>query len=404
VRGTTLRLIPVIAVLAGVLACLPATHAHGAAGHNPATKKLENAFKVALYFRSVSKDGCYPPARALARKITKDPRGLRVGVAGGAGSVPRNGRAYVLRRGSSCNKVMMALRDSSGLYILNSALGTIRVQGRRGPRINPGKPGPPKGVRIVSESFKISKPDHVIRHERLCPGKTYPIGGGMSVNLPPGPDGEGAYPHSFERLGAQRGFHVSVVLFDATWDSTATRNITVQAVCARGLIPHNPSPHKTVFILPGQTKSATARCPKGQQLVSGGFQRTNFASDGGNYVTESRAIGTRAWKVTGSAYIGSGTTGGGELTALAYCVKRRGPLLNEVSSTSVPVPAGMNASATTPSCPDGQRMTTTGFSFDSRNAFYAGNSLNDDGSTTANAFGYFGPTNLSAYGYCVRAK
>jgi hypothetical protein len=301
---------------------------------------------------------------------------------------------------------MMALRDSSGLYILNSALGTIRVQGRRGPRINPGKPGPPKGVRIVSESFKISKPDHVIRHERLCPGKTYPIGGGMSVNLPPGPDGEGAYPHSFERLGAQRGFHVSVVLYDATWDSTATRNVTVQAVCARGLIPHNPSPHKTVFILPGQTKSAITRCPKGQQLVSGGFQRTNFASDGGNYVTESRAIGTRAWRVTGSAYIGSGTTGGGELTALAYCVKRRGPLLNEVSSTSVPGPAGMNASATTPSCPEGQRMTTTGFSLgDSRNAFYAGSSLNDDGTTTANAFGYFGEVpSLTAYGYCVRAK
>ena len=403
-RGTTLRLIPVIAVLAGLFACLPATDAQGAAGHNPATKKLENAFKVALYFRSVSKEGCYPPARPLARKITKDPRGIRTGVARGAGSVPRNGRVYILRRGTNCNKVMMGLRDSTGLYILNSALGTIRVQGRRGPRINPGKPGPPKGVRMVSESFKISKADHVIRQERLCPGKTYPIGGGMSVNLPPGPDGEGAYPHSFERLGAQRGFHVSVVLFDATWDSTATRNVTIQAVCAKGLIPHNPSPHKTVFILPGQTKSAITRCPRGQQLISGGFQRTNFASDGGNYVIESRAIGTRAWKVTGSAYIGSGTTGGGELTALAYCVKRRGPLLNEVSSTSVPVPGGMNASATTPSCPGGQRMTTTGFSLDSRNGFYSGSSLNDDGTTTANAFGYFGPTNLTAYGYCVRAK
>jgi hypothetical protein len=399
-----LRLVPVVAVLAGVLACLPATDARGAAGHNPATKKLENAFKVALYFRSVSKDGCYPSARPLARKITKDPRGIRTGVAGGPGSVPRNGRVYVLRRGSNCNKVMMGLRDSSGLYILNSALGTIRVQGQRGPRVNPGKPGPPKGVRIVSESFKISKPDHVIRQERLCPGKTYPIGGGMSVDVPPGPDGEGAYPHSFERLGAQRGFHVSVVLYDATWDATATRNVTVQAVCARGQIPHNPSPHKTVFILPGQTKSATARCPKGQQLISGGFQRTNFASDGGNYVIESRAVGTRAWRVTGSAYIGSGTTGGGELTALGYCVRKKGPILTEVASAPVPVAQGANGSATSPECPGNLRLTTTGFELDSRNGFYAGNSINDDGTTTANAFGYFGNANLTSYGYCQRVK
>ena len=135
----------------------------------------------------------------------------------------------------------------------------------------------------------------------------------MTVNLPPGLDGEGIYPHSYERLGAQRGFHISEVLYDSNWSSTTPRNITLQAVCARGQIPQNPTPHKTVFILPGQTKSAIARCPKGQQLITGGFQRTNFASDGGNYVTESRAVGARAWKVSGSAYIGSGTTGGGEL-------------------------------------------------------------------------------------------
>jgi hypothetical protein len=194
------------------------------------------------------------------------------------------------------------------------------------------------------------------------------------------------------------------VLFDSTWASTAPRNITIQALCARGQFPQNPTPHKTVFILPGQTKSAVARCPKGQQLITGGFQRTNFASDGGDYVTESRAVGTNAWGVTGSAYIGSGTTGGGELTAIAYCSKAKGPILTEVASTPVPVAHGMNAAATTPSCPSGLELTTTGFSLDSRNAFYAGNSLNDDGTTTANAFGYFGPANLTSYGYCQRTR
>jgi hypothetical protein len=298
----------------------------------------------------------------------------------------------------------MALRASSGLYILNSAQGTIRIQGRGGPRIVPGKPGPPRQVQLVTKTFKMSAPDQLTRHEVLCPGGKYPIGGGMLASPEPGADGEGIYPHSYERLGAQRGFHVSAVLLDANWASTTPREITIQAICARGQIPQNPTPHKTVFILPGQIKSATARCPKGQQLITGGFQRTNFASDGGNYVTESRAVGTNAWKVTGSAYIGSGTTGGGELTAIAYCSKAKGPILTEVASTPAPVPAGMNVAATTPACPEGLRLTTTGFALDSRNAFYAGNSLNDDGTTTANAFGYFGLANLTAYGYCQQAK
>jgi hypothetical protein len=70
----------------------------------------------------------------------------------------------------------------------------------------------------------------------------------------------------------------------------------------------------------------------------------------------------------------------------------------------------MNASAKSASCPGGMQMTTTGFSLDSRNAFYAGSSLNvEQGestitSTTANAFGYQGAANLTAYGYCQRTK
>ncbi len=328
-----------IALLIALLACTGTSQARGGAGHNPATKKLEDAFKIALYVRSVSTDGCYPPAPRLAKLIGQTKRGLKVGVASGPNSIHRLNVVFVLKHGTNCNKVMMALRASSGLYILNSALGTIRVQGRGGPRIVPGKPGPPRQVQLVSKTFKMSAPDQLTRHEVLCPGGKYPIGGGMIADPAPGPDGEGIYPHSYERLGAQRGFHVSAVLFDAAWASTTPRNITIQAVCARGQIPQNPTPHKTVFILPGQMKSAIARCPKGQQLITGGFQRTNFASDGGDYVTESRAVGTNAWEVTGSAYIGSGTTGGGELTAIAYCSKAKGPILTEVASTPVPVAA-----------------------------------------------------------------
>jgi hypothetical protein len=405
---TLRRTIPALSalVLVGVLAFSPGAQARGGAGHNSPTKKLEDAFKIALYVRSVSKDGCYPPAPQLAKGISRRKKGLRVLVAGGPGGVNRFDVVYVLRRGTACNHVKMALRASSGLYILNSAQGTIRVQGRRGPRIVPGKPGPPRGVRILTKTFKMSAPDQLTRFDLICPGGSSPIGGGMSVNLPPGPDGEGVYPHSYERLGAQRGFHISEVLYDLSHGSTTPRNVTLQAVCARGQIPQNPTPHKTVFMKPGETRSATARCPKGQVLITGGFQRTNFASDGGNYVTESHAVGPSAWKVSGSAFTGTAFTGGGELTAIAYCVKHNGPILTEVASSPVPVAAGANATATTPPCPAGLTLTTVGFSLgDSPNAFYAGSSINSDGTTTANAFGYFGPVpGLTAFGYCQRAK
>jgi hypothetical protein len=404
VRRTLLRLAPAVAVLVAALAVSPTALARGGAGHNDPTKKLEDAFKIALYVRSVSTDGCYPSARPLARKIAETKRGLKVRVAGGLGGVHRRNIVYVLRHGSNCNKVMMALRASSGLYVLNSAQGTIRVHGRSGPRVVPGIPGPPRSLRTVTKTFKMSAPDQLTRLEVLCPGGRYPIGGGMSVNEPSGLDGEGVYPHSYERLGAQRGFHISEVLYDPDWSSTTPRNITIQAVCARGQIPQNPTPHKTVFILPGQTKTAIARCPGGQQLITGGFQRTNFGSDGGDYVTESRAVGSNAWKVTGSAFIGSGTTGGGELTAIAYCASSKKRILTEVNSPPVPVAPGTNASVTTPDCPGNLRLTTTGFALDSRNAFYAGNSINGGDTTTASAFGYFGDANLTAYGYCQRAR
>ena len=117
-------------------------------------------------------------------------------------------------------------------------------------------------------------------------------------------------------------------------------------------------------------------------------------------MTESRAEGPRAWRVTGSAFGGSG---GGELTAIAYCVRHRGPILTEVSGAA-PVPFGATSRASTPPCPAGLRMTSTGFA-SSPSALYGGSSLNPDNTTTATAFGYFGNApSLTAYGYCMRTK
>ena len=158
-------------VLVGILVFTANAPARGGAGHNSPTKKLEDAFKVALYVRSVSTDGCYPPAPQLAKGIAERKKGLRVLVANGPGGVHRFDIVYVLRSGTACNHVKMALRASSGLYILNSAQGTIRVQGRGGPRIVPGKSGPPRGVSLISKTFKMSAPDQLTRFETFCPGR-----------------------------------------------------------------------------------------------------------------------------------------------------------------------------------------------------------------------------------------
>ena len=134
------------------------------------------------------------------------------------------------------------------------------------------------------------------------------------------------------------------MLVDPKVGHTTPRKVTLQVVCGKGLVPAS-RPRKTVFIRSGETKAATARCPRGHVLMGGGFQRTNFRGHGGDYVTESRAIGN-AWRATGHAF----GVDGGELTAIAYCDKSKRPLLTEVSA-STPLPAGTFATATTPPCP-----------------------------------------------------
>jgi hypothetical protein len=402
-RSKTLRrTLPLLTILLIALLAAPASAPaiESGAGHNKPTADLEDAFKNALYLRSVSKDGCYPPPNELAARIRKlNPR-LKVRVVRDVRQVRRRGVVYVLRRGASCEGIRMALRTKKGVYILDSVTGNIRFHGKHGPKTHPGQSGPARQVRLVSSSFTLHAPDQVERLTALCPRRSYPLGGAMIASPGPAIDGEGLYPHSSERLGAQRGWHISAILYDANRSSTTPRGVTLQTVCGRFLRPSNPTPHATIFIRSGETKSATAFCPKGQKLIAGGFNRTNFDSTGGNYVTESRADGPRAWRVTGSAWGGSG---GGELVAIAYCVKHRGPILTEVSA-SAPVPLGATATATTPPCPPGLRMTSTGFSA-SPSALYAGSSLNPDGTTSATAVGHFAAApSLSAYGYCMRAR
>jgi hypothetical protein len=400
------RLVILISLLlvAATTLVLTASGFGASAGFNLPTKRLEGAYKIALQERRFNRDGCYDEPAKLAKILTRR-TGHKVGVTVGTNRLPRINEVYVLTKGTSCDRLRMALRAVGGIYVLDSHQGTVRIQGRKG-RATPGLARTLRDVTLATRSFRLDKPDTSPRLEAMCPGGKYPVGGGMTTSPDVGPDGEGVYPHSYERLGAQLGFHISAVVLDPGGGHTTPREVTVQALCGRGVIPATPTPHKTIWVRSGQTKTVTARCPKGQFLVSGGFQRTNFRGDGGNYVTESRAAGPRAWTVTGSAYSAYGPPGQGELTSIAYCARMKRPMLTEVASSPVPVGSQGSATATTPECPPGKRLVTGGFSTNaSSNGFFYDGRFNPNGTWSASEYGFFGPIpSLTAYGYCWPAR
>lgn len=400
-RAATGYRLLLVALLVGLLALPASASGVRAGGHNKPTRKLETAFKVAGRERAADPQGCYPSASRMA-KLIKERLNAKAIVVGGIGAVNRSNLIHVIRKGTSCDRITMAIEAGKGLYILDSNYGPVRLAGKKGQSEESiaGNRGPARAVGVVGKTERTNTNQDVPeRLEVNCPGKKFPIGGGMSTNPPVAMDGQGTYPHSYERLGVQRGFHITSFFLNPVASAPVARQTTIQAVCAKGLVP-TASPHKTFFVRPGQTKSATAHCPGGTQLFSGGFQRSNYLIYGGSYPTESHAVGTKAWTVTGSAF----GAFGGELTAVALCTKDRSLPLTEVSSTTT-ISGGRSAETTTPPCPGGRKLTTGGFSFNgSTNAFFAGGSINGDGSWTASGFGHFGPTpTMTAYGYCLNA-
>jgi hypothetical protein len=251
-------------------------------------------------------------------------------------------------------------------------------------------------VTLQHKTFTMSRPDEKRRLTVGCPGKQRPLGGGMTSSPPPTAGGEGAYPHSYERLGVQRGWHVTAVLYDPDHRSTQSRNVTLQVACG-ARIGHVTPPHRTKYVKPGQTKTAIATCPGRRHLFSGGFQRTDFVSRGGNYVLESHAISSKSWKVVAHAF----GDFGGEITAIAYCTRSKKPMITEVSNSTSLAPGYGNT--TTPSCPPGTRMTAGGFSSNgSTTTFLTDGIINQDGTWSAAGFNWGSGATLTAYGYCLR--
>lgn len=385
---------PLAVVLLTLFAC-SAWAAELQAGAGDPTRTLESSFTAALTARVSSSDGCYPDPDRLVHLMRE--RGIDT-VAVERAESAREGAVYVVGDGTTCNKVRLALMSRGRLFVLDSNRGDVRIAGRDTSAEDAvANVGPLRDLTLTGTTFRVSPPNDRLRYEAHCPGSTLPLGGGLTSSPGIRAGGEAFYPYSFERLGAQRGWHISGWLLDPRGND-ATRTITVQVVCGLGLAPMS-APHATVFVKPGETKTAVATCPSGQYLMSGGYQRTDFLRDGGNYVTESRAIAPDAWRVSGHAYGGYG----GEFTSIAYCVEAKGSLLAEVSK-SAPLPSGRSVTVTTPPCPPGSQLTLGGFSANgSRDTFFAGGSINRDDTWSATGYGSFGGADrFTAYGYCLR--
>jgi hypothetical protein len=413
IQMNKVRVIPPIVALVALLLC-----AHAAAqnplqgGYDEATRELEEGFKIVATERIGSDDECYPSPEEIASLLRRE-QGIEVVVTESLNSVQGLGLVNVISDETECNRLVLAIRAGAKgrIFVLDSDYGPVYVQGNQGlseESLAAGQ-GPLRDLTAATSDFRMDKVDETARFEVFCPEGTSPLGGGLFNATPLGGDGEGIYPHSYERLGVQSGFHVTAALIDPSTGQTARRRGVLQVVCGRGLVP-TASPHETTFVQRHGTGTVTAHCPEGTQLFSGGFQRTNFTTPGivgyggimygGNYITESRAVGTNAWRVSAGAV----DQDGGELTAIALCAQDPSLPLKVVSASGE-VGEDRAASVTTPRCPPGSALIAGGFSYgDSFDGLFADGYFTRAGTWSATGYGWFGSANLTAYGYCAKAR
>src|SRR3954462_10695454 len=95
-------------------------------GFNLPTQRLEGAYKFALQDRRFDPNGCYPAPPVLAKSLTKD-TGHKVGVAQNTNNLGHLNQVYVLRSGTNCEQLRIALRAVGGIYVLDTRQGTVRI-------------------------------------------------------------------------------------------------------------------------------------------------------------------------------------------------------------------------------------------------------------------------------------
>ena len=250
---------------------------------------------------------------------------------------------------------------------------------------------------VATQGYTLDTVDDRTRMTVGCPGGKEPYGGGFLTSPPPGNDGQGIYPNSYERLGQQSGYHITAALINPNGTQVVPRNLTLQVICGKK-IGKISDPHVVEQLGPGDgAKTLVAKCPKKQSLIGGGYQRSNGVTSGGVMTTESHRTSARTWQVVANDPGGIA----GEAVSIGYCVRSKKPVISELSG-SVTIESHQTATATTPRCPGG-RLVFAGFSAPPSGAIrFLGEGFNPNGSSSATGYNSGGPATLTAYSYCLR--
>ena len=113
---------------------------------------------------------------------------------------------------------------------------------------------------------------------------------------------------------------------------------------------------KTTTIASNDNGSASAKCPRGSEAFSGGWQSPkNVTGDNAFFAFTSKRAGDRKWKVTA---FNDDNTNSHDLKVFAYCDKRQPGLIERSKSTTV---AGGAKTSLAPKCPNGRQAVSGGF-------------------------------------------
>jgi hypothetical protein len=121
----------------------------------------------------------------------------------------------------------------------------------------------------------------------------------------------GSFAQTFTSRRASKRKWTSVITNGLGIDETT---VFTYAYCSDTL-PKLKAVAATITIPDDETRSVTARCPRGGEVVSGGFAGEQFDAFDGAFPIESRRAGKRGWIASGHG------DGDSNLTSYAYCAK-----------------------------------------------------------------------------------
>jgi hypothetical protein len=187
-------------------------------------------------------------------------------------------------------------------------------------------------------------------------------------------------------------------------DGNAAGELTSFAYCRdQGIV----SVRDTVSAPVGDFVTATAKCPRGTKVISGGLEGSPIDLVGTTpvlYISESRRAGKRTWE--GSAH--SNGNEPGHLTAVANCGKAPKPGTRIASTTLSDTAPNTPFDSVVARCGGNQRAVSGGFgspddSGEATPRFMTSKKVGRRGWKVAAFYGSIGaPIEITAYAYCER--